>query len=625
MKKFILLMVAVLLTSSSVLAQERRISGELLDPDAQEAVMQATVQLLKTDSTFISGVLSDDSGVFKISAPSDGRFLLKVTSVGYKPLVKSVTIKDGKNMALGKINLKAEAIMLKAATVTGTPPKVTVKKDTFVYNAAAYRTPEGSVIEELVKKLPGAEVDDDGKITINGKEVKKVLVDGKEFMTGDTKTAMKNLPTSIINNIKAYDQKSDLARVTGIEDGKEETVLDFGIKPGMNRGAFTNLDAGIGTKDRYSWRGMGAYMNSKNRFMLFTNANNVGDRGFPGGGGGGRWGGGNNGLNSSKMIGANYNYEKKNKLKIDGSVRWNHNDGDAWNRQFVENFVSKTGAFSNSESQNYTRSNNWNIQGRLEWQPDTMTNIMFRPSLQFSTSDGRSWSNSASFKENPYLYVADPLAAASIESLAADDLMVNTRNNKNLSYSENTNINGTLQINRKLNNSGRNITLRGEVGYRDSESKSLSVSDVILYQIKDAAGNDSTYYTDRYNLTPTKNWNYTIQTTYSEPLWKRTYLQFSYQFQYKYSKSDRSTYDYSLFDVNPFAGVEQIYRGWDRYLSRIENPLSDEYYDENVSRYSEYRNYIHDINVNFRMVRDKYQSYRTIRVCTLIRLETYST
>ena len=111
-------------------------------------------------------------------------------------------------------------------------PKVVVKADTFQYNASAYRVPEGSTIEALVKRLPGAEVSSDGTIKINGKEVKKILVDGKEFMVGDTKTAMKNLPTSIVQTIKAYDQKSDLSRVTGIDDGNESTVLDFWYQGG---------------------------------------------------------------------------------------------------------------------------------------------------------------------------------------------------------------------------------------------------------------------------------------------------------------------------------------------------------------------------------------------------------
>ena len=604
MKKIFWLMTVLILMSVSAFAQERSITGIVIDNDSKEPAYQATVRLLKTDSSLVTGAITNEYGVFQMNAPSDGDFVLKITSVGYDPLVKNVSVKQGKNVVLGKLMLKPASVLLEEAAVTAYAAKVSVKRDTFIYNVDAYRTPEGSAIEELVKKLPGAEIDDEGKITINGKTVSKILVDGKEFMTGDTKTAMKNLPTSIVNKVKAYDQKSDLARITGIEDGNEETVLDFGLKPGMNKGMFTNLDLGLGTENRYAWRGMGAYFADKQRIMLMTNANNVNDRGFGGGGGRPRFGGNGNGLNATKMVGLNYNYEDKGRLKIDGSVRWNHSDGDIWSRQSVENFVSKTGAFSNSTNQNYTRNDSWNFQGRLEWEPDSMTNIMFRPTAQFSTNDGTSKSTSASYNADPYLYVADPLSEESIENLANDNLMVNYRDNRNLTYSANTRLNGTLQFNRKLNNDGRNVTLRVDGGYSDSENKQITTSDVILYQVQTAEGN---YYTSRYNLTPSDNWNYAIQTSYSEPLWKRTYLQFSYQFQYKYSKSDRATYDYSQFDENPFSGIKPEYRKWDNFLAHINAPFGDVYYDEKLSRFSEYKNYIHDMNVNFRMVRDKYQ------------------
>ena len=184
------------------------------------------------------------------------------------------------------------------------------------------------MVEELVKRLPGAQVDDDGKITINGKEVKKIMVDGKEFMVGDTKTAMKNLPSSIVDRVKAYDQKSDMARISGVDDGEEETVLDFGIKPGMNKGILLNADLAAGTHDRYFGRVMFGWMKDDLKVFLMGNANNVNDMGFSPGGGG-RWGAGRQGLVAPKVMGVNMNYEKKNRLKLDGSIRWNHTDGDA--------------------------------------------------------------------------------------------------------------------------------------------------------------------------------------------------------------------------------------------------------------------------------------------------------
>ena len=600
MKKSILMML-LLLVSIASFAQERLVSGAIIDRDTKDPVEQVTVQLLKTDSTYVAGAISNEKGLFHLNAPENGKYLLKITSVGYKPTVKRVVIEQDKNLALGNVVVGADAIMLKGAVVTAMAQKVTLKEDTFVYNSAAYRTPEGSVVEELVKRLPGAEVSDDGTIKINGKEVKKILVDGKEFMTGDTKTALKNLPTSIIDKIKAYDEKSDLSKVTGIDDGEEQTVLDFNVKKGMNKGLMSNIDLGIGNKNRYSARGMGGYFNSNNRFMLFGNANNTSDRGFSGGGPRRGFGGGN-GLNASKMLAANYNYEEKNKFKFNTSLRWNHSDGDVWSRRSSENFMGSSSSFSNSLNQNFSRSDSWNGNVRLEWMPDTMTNILFRPSISWTTNDSRSMGLSASFNQDPYQYSDDPLSDEAIEKMDEDDAVVNTQRSVSLNNSKNNNIRGMLQLNRKLNNKGRNVTLRMDAKYTDKDSKSISLQNAHLYLVQNEAGLDSTYQTNRYNLTPSKDYSYSAQATYSEPLWKATFLQFSYKFTYSYSKSDRSTYDFSKYS---FDGINPEYGAWGNYLGRLDGGLGD-YRDDKLSRYSEYRNYTHDIQVMMRFVRQKY-------------------
>ncbi|CDA55255.1 cna protein B-type domain protein [Prevotella sp. CAG:604] len=591
----------LLLVSIASFAQERLVSGAIIDRDTKDPVEQVTVQLLKTDSTYVTGAISNEKGLFHLNAPENGKYLLKITSVGYKPTVKRVVIEQDKNLALGNVVVGADAIMLKGAVVTAMAQKVTLKEDTFVYNSAAYRTPEGSVVEELVKRLPGAEVSDDGTIKINGKEVKKILVDGKEFMTGDTKTALKNLPTSIIDKIKAYDEKSDLSKVTGIDDGEEQTVLDFNVKKGMNKGLMSNIDLGIGNKDRYSARGMGGYFNSNNHFMLFGNANNTSDRGF-GGGGPRRGFGGGNGLNASKMLAANYNYEEKNKFKFNTSLRWNHSDGDVWSRRSSENFMGSSSSFSNSLNQNFSRSDSWNGNIRLEWMPDTMTNILFRPSISWTTNDSRSTGISASYNQDPYQYTEDPLSDEGIEKMDEVDAVINRQKSVSLSNSKNNNIRGMLQLNRKLNNKGRNVTLRMDAKYTDKDSKSISLQNAHLYLVQNEAGLDSTYQTNRYNLTPSKDYSYSAQATYSEPLWKATFLQFSYKFTYSYSKSDRSTYDFSKYS---FDGINPEYGAWGNYLGRLDGGLGD-YRDDKLSRYSEYRNYTHDIQVMMRFVRQKY-------------------
>ena len=577
--------------------------------------MQATLQLLRTDSTFVTGVLSDDEGNFTMPVDSAGTYILKITSVGYTTVAKRLTLAEGTEADLGNVSMSGDAILLKGVTATGMASKVVVKEDTFVYNSAAYRVPEGSVVEELVRKLPGAQVDDDGKITINGKQVKKILVDGKEFMTGDTQTALKNLPTSIVDRIKAYDERSDLARITGIDDGEEQTVLDFGLKAGMNKGFFGNADLAIGTHDRYAERVMAALFKDKYRIMFMGSANNTNDMGFPGGGGGrrgmGGMGGAMGGLNTSKMIGLQFNYEDTDKLKADASIRWNHNNGDVYTKQSTEQFVGKTSSFSNSINQNYTRRNSWNGQMRLEWTPDSMTNIMFRPSFTVSSNDGNQSSISATFNEDPYTRVIDPLSEEGLKKLAQYDsdstrIIVNNQNNVSLSYGKANSVNGMLQFNRKLNNRGRNVTLRVDGNYSDNDNTSLSISRTTLFQTLSYLGLDSTYQTNRYSLTPSTRKGYSLQAAYTEPLNRYMFLQLSYRYNYSYNESDRSTYDFSHMGTAFSEGIVPKYRTWAPYLDRVTDGI-ESHKETNLSRYSEYSNYIHDIQATYRWIQPKFQ------------------
>ena len=603
MKKLLLL---ILMSVSVIQAMaQRNITGKVLESDSQEPVAQTTVRLLKTDSTLVTGTLTNLDGLFRVKAPSAGNFIVQITCVGFKPYTKNVKVTADKDIALGTINLDPDAIMLKGATVTGQAAKVTLKEDTFVYNASAYRTPEGSVIEELVRKLPGAQVDDDGKITINGKEVKKILIDGKEFMTGDTKTAMKNLPTSIVERVKAYDQKSDLARVSGIDDGEEETVLDFGIKRGMNRGFMLNADLAAGTKKRYSGRLFAGMQSSDLKIFIPLSANNVNDMGFPGGGGG-RFGGGRQGLTATKMAGFNLNYEKKDRFKFDASIRWNHSDGDAVVRRSTEDFMSgTTSTFSNSVNSNLSRGNSWDARFRLEWMPDSMTNIMMRPQFRYNSSDGLGEGMSMTFDEDPYKYVRNPMDDEAMKILIDHGIVKNRNINNSISYSDSKSAGGWLQFNRRLSRNGRNITLRftGNVG--EGMSKSFTNSLVEYLQLVTKDGKDSVYQANRYAVTPTKNWNYGLRATYSEPIFRQVYLQFSYQYQYSYTKSDRATYDFSTFPAD-FFGVKPLYRGWDDYLALLGgNPLEN-FRDDKLSRFSEYRNYNHTAEMMLRVVRKAY-------------------
>ncbi|MBM6992648.1 MAG: outer membrane beta-barrel protein [Prevotella sp.] len=578
-----------------------RIKGRTINSETREVMDKVVVTLYHADSTYVGSMLTDSLGTYVLPA-SKGKYIVKISSLGFDELWKNVNIID-KNVDLGDAFLKENAIMLQETTVSANLPKVILREDTIIYNADAYRVPEGSTIDALVERLPGAEIDDDGNITINGKQVKKILVDGREFMVGDTKIAMKNLPSAIVDKVKAYDQKSEMSRLTGIDDGNETTILDFNIKPKMKKGFFANADVGYGTRDRYSSRLMGARMYGDLRYTLIGNANNNGDEGM--GGRRGRQGGGGNGLRASKTGAVNVNYEKRDKLRVDGSVRWTHGSNETATKRSAESFVNTKGAFSNNIAANRSRNDNWNGNARVEWRLDSLTNINIRPTFNYSINDNRSANTSVSFRQDPYLYVTDPLSLEALALLDADSLVVNGRTNKSMGYSENKSLGLSFQLYRRLSRTGRNFTIGGNINWGNNENRNLSASNIHLYQVQNQWGLDSTYQTNRYNLTPGNRWSYSLQATYSEPLFKNVFLQLNYSFNYSHNRSNRSTYDFDDMTEEVFYRILNQYRDYEGYFSYLPQPLEG-YLDAELSRLSSYDNYNHDINVQLRVVREKY-------------------
>ena len=534
-------------------------------------------------------------GYFSLSKQKPGKYLLKVSFIGY--VTKIIPVQLTANVPakkMGNIELATDAVMLQEAVVVAEAPQVTVVEDTLMYNSSAYRTPEGAMLEELVKKLPGAEIDDDGNVKINGKDLKKIMVDGKEFFGGDVKTGLKNLPVDMVDKLKTYDKKSDLARVTGIDDGEEETVLDLTVKKGMNQGWFGNADLGVGTKDRYTGRMMLNRFVDKTQFSIIGSANNVNDQGFSGGGGGPRWRS-NNGLNATKMLGANF-ATQTNKLELGGSVRYNFQDADISSINSSERFLQNGNSYSNSNNKNRNKGTNLNADFRMEWKPDTLTNIIFRPNFSYGRTNNASRSESGTFNEDPFNLIVNPNDYLNFDNLSDDplkDIRVNATNSASLSKGKSLSGNATLQVNRKLNNRGRNLTFRGVFGYGDNDNDQYTQSETRYYQLLNHLGGDSILYRNQYITTPTRNYNYTAQVTYSEPIAKATFLQFSYQFQYKYSKSDKTTFD--LLDYPDWAIGGALPSGYESHAV------------DSLSKNAEYRYYNHDASVGLRFIRPKYQ------------------
>ena len=607
MKRLAFLVLLIGISTTFLFAQNRgqgrgkvTVSGTVLDKEDNSSVMQATVQLLSLpDSTMAVGNVTNNDGVFSVSA-RPGKYVLKISYVGYLSYLKPLQLTSSKpSINLGKIMLETDAILLKEAVVVAEAPQVTVAGDTLGYNASAYRTSEGAMLEELVKKLPGAEVDDDGNVKINGKEVKKLMVDGKEFFGGDVKTGLQNLPVNMIEKINAYDRQSDNARITGIDDGEEETVLDLTVKKGMNQGWIGNMDGGIGTEDRYSASAnvnrFASNSEKSSQLSFIGRANNVNDQRF-GGGGGPMWRR-NNGLTTSKLLGLNYAIETK-KVDFGASVRYNYRKNDVQSLGQVENFLlgQANSSYSTSKSASLSRNQNLNGHLRLEWRPDSLTTFFMRGSLSWGDSESASNSLSATYNSDPFAIVTNPymyLDFDSDENEKLDAVRVNASDNASLSDGNSLSANLNMQVTRKLNDKGRNVSLRVRGSYGENESDRYS-------------NNITRYYGDgiitvedtirRYITTPTNNYSISTEVSYSEPLADRVYLQFSYNFQYGYNESDNSTYDL----MNAKDRLNFI-------LGVLPNDFSGSWIDPEQSKYAEYKKFNHDARVTFRVNRDTWR------------------
>lgn len=660
-RHILLLIVMLVMRALSVSAQQESVTGRVIDKDSRNAMELTTLQLYRLssgrngrqDTTFVSGVYTDKDGRFDFTQVKGGSYLLKVSFLGYKEQKRTLTKTRGQQLRLGDIMLEPDAIQLKETVVTANVPKMVVKDDTLVYNADAFRVPEGSVIEALVEALPGAKIDDNGGVTINGKNVKRFKMDGRDFMTGNNDAVMKNLPSYVVEQVKAYDEKSDNARLTGIDDGEDDFVLEFVTRRNARNGLQMNPDVGIGTHGRYGIRLTAMKPMGAVRYTFMGNANNVNDRNFTGRGGRGR--GNNNGLRHTKTAALDVSYENNKNLKISGRVTWSHSNVDDWSHSNSESFViTRGGAFSSSMNQNFSRNNNWTGNMNLQWNIDSLTTLSFRPNLSISTNDGRGFSRSASYSDNPFDSGVDPLSDEGMAYFDGLDMILNGNNSKSMSYGSNKNLRSQLQLFRRLNRKGRNISINSNINYRDGRNKNANLSAVTLFQQKDQYGNDSTYQTNRYTVSPTDNFSWSLGATYTEPLYifktkpaqqterpnrgyggfdggrggdrggrggggfgggrgggrrmvgqEGVFLITNYRYNYNHQKSDPSTYDFPRFDDEAFNDVLQEYRDWTRLFGYLDNPY-ESYLSRDLSRYSERTEYTHEMGMQLRISRQKY-------------------
>ena len=532
-----LLMLLMILFSPMAFAQQSgvNVTGSVVEQGSDTPIEQATVRLLNVkDSAMVRGVVSSRNGSFTLKNVKKGSYLLHITFIGYDPLYQPLQITGKKNpVNVGKLELSDGAIELGEAVVIGKAPEVTVRNDTVEYNADSYKVTEGSVLEDLLKKMPGVEVDSEGKITVNGKEVKKVMVDGKEFFSDDPKVASKNLPAKMIDKLQVLDKKSDMAQMTGFDDGEEETVINLTVKPGMKQGWFGNAYGGYGSKDRYEGNAMVNRFVNNDQITFMGGANNTNNMGFSDlastmfsgmGGGGGRRGGfgAGSGITSSGNAGLNFSKEfKPDKLTLGGNTRYSHSDNDARSKSDRQNILpGDSSSYDNSEAMSRTKSDNFGVDFRLEWKPDTMTQLIFRPSFSLSHSMNDNFSDAT--------------------TLDNERDTVNTNKSNNYSESNGYNLNASIDFSRKLNNKGRVFSATLSGGNSDSYSDGMNRSDIVYFNQTDALKNSIIDQRSRYD---NKGFNYRAYVSWVEPIGHNNFIQATYSISQRKQEALKNVYN----------------------------------------------------------------------------------
>ena len=527
--RFFIILFAIMLTMPTY-AQRRGvdITGTVIEGGTNEPIEQATVRLLNAkDSTMVGGVATGRNGSFTLKNIKNGNYVLNISFIGFETLYKAIQV-TGKNnpMQLGKLTLSDASIQLGEAVVIGKAPEVTFRNDTMEFNAESYKLTEGSMLEDLLKKMPGVEIDSDGKITVNGKEIKKVLVDGKEFFSDDPKVASKNLPSKMIDKVQVLDKLSDMAKMTGFDDGEEETVINLTVKPGMKQGWFGNAYAGYGSEDRYEGNFMVNRFVNNDQFTIMGGLNNTNNMGFSdlsssmfqGMGRGGR--GAGNGITTSGNIGLNMNKEFNSKLTINGNLRYSHSENDAYSKSNRQNILpDDSTSYYNETNNNHSRSDNVAADIRMEWTPDTLTRVIFRPNFSYSNSHRR---------ENGYF-----------NTLSGDMDTVNIGESRYLSDGEGYNVGATLEFSRKLNSRGR--VLSGSLSGRlsDSYNEGLNYSNTEYRLLAAGENNDLVDQQFRYD---NNSFNYRVYLSWVEPIGHNNFIQTTYSIRQNKQESLKNSY-----------------------------------------------------------------------------------
>ena len=556
------------------------IFGRVVDSE-KEPLIQASVRLLAAkDSAYVKGGATNEQGRFRINNVKSGKYILQATYVGYEPTYKNITVGTD-NLRVGEIVMNESSIMLKETTVIGVKTPIKVMEDTVEYNADTYKTQPNAVVEDLLKRMSGVEVSSDGKITAHGKEVTKILVDGKEFFSDDPTVASKNLPANMIDKLQVIDRKSDLARLTGVDDGEDETVINLTVKKGMKNGWFGTVDAGYGTDNRYKGIfNVNRFWND-NQITFLGNVNNVNEMGFADGGGNFRRFGGNNGINTSQAFGVNFNVGNKEIFRVGGDVMYSHSDRD--NIQKTKRQYLYTDINSMANMDKLSRDNGHNIRAsfRVQWNPDSTNTFEFRPNFRANFND--SWSKETS-------------ATNTIgQGYILDQTSQNLVNSNGTSY----NFGGSLVYNHKFKSRpGRSFSFQGRYQFSNVSEfeRTLSINRN-TYTYTDSIDEDILDYAQ---YADNHTWNNMAQgrVTWTEPLGNVKnghFLTFAYRAQYRWNNADKYTYsapsdvlnnivlNYLTDDRYSHTNLEELFYGYEfEPNDSLTNIFRNEYFNQDI-------------------------------------------
>ena len=512
-----------------------------------QPVIQAAAMLLSpADSSLVNGVMTDGQGRFSLRA-QPGSYILKISLLGYADRFIDIQCTPAQGgMDLGTIILQTEASYLASAVVTAQANVVTVVEDTLVYNPATFHLPEDAMLEDLLRKIPGLSIDG-GEVTLHGKPISQLYINGERFFSGNVKAGLKSLTADMVEKINAYERESDFTRITGVDDGERQPVLDFKIKKGFLDVWKTQTNLGGGTSDRYSGR-INANNIGKNRQITVV-AGQRNTSGLAGLGTTGRnqLGTGSAGDRMSREAGVTFS--RKNKvLNLNGNVHYDGNVREALSRNKNDNISSTSISWTNS---NYlTNSLNHTVKSDmvLEWKPQKNHTIYVKPEFQYVQNGTVSGYQSAYFVKNPYEYVEDPndWLEQSYETDPLKGARSNTGDNITSNYNHRTSATVTASWTYRFAKKGRTISVRTKDSWTGSEEDLFNSYRTRYYRI--SKNPDSLQIRSLRSCTGNTSTALMAQVAWNEPLGKGFHLQATLRAQREIRTNDKDYYNLATVD-----------------------------------------------------------------------------